>query len=188
MILEEKLSLVRTLLPPAFGVNSETLLALKVGSGIRIKDALYVVKRALTYQEVSKKGNLKYFKWREYELVNLRTFETQYLEVEKDDRLCFYMTDKKVPCGMLSDLPDGKPRKLYVEGMDDALYLDEVCHARFSDNAKPEEHEQVTMLDYESKSGEKLLGVEVWGEGNCEAYFYSELDLQDMEIFAHEND
>lgn len=185
MELREKIDLVRKIAAPASGVAKKTLLSLKVGSVLRLKgetSPLFMVDDIFDYTETNKHGDKKSFTWKEYSLVNLEDFTTRFLEIEDDDGLHAYLTGEKVPQGKLSEIPSAKTKSLRIGGKHDEFYLDEVCHAAFSNKNGDE---QVLMLDYETDSG-ILLGVEVWESGNCEAFIYSEVKTKDIEVIAHD--
>lgn len=188
MELSEKIDIIRKLPLPVSGLPRNALLALNVNDGIKIRGERFSVRKVLTYQEMSKKGKLKSFKWREYQLLNLTTFEDVFLEVEDDDGISAYLTEQKIQAGRI-DTPGIGPgsKQIEVVGFNETFYLDEVCFARFSDDAKPDETEDVVLLDYESEDGSVLLGVEVWGEDQNSAYTYRQIGIAEVEVFAHEN-
>jgi hypothetical protein len=186
MELRDKIQEVRRLLPPGNPVSKkEALKDLKLGSGIRISSSSYVVAAVYDYQEYSKKGNPKDFHWKEYRLVNLETFEDSFLEVEDDDGVSVYLTGEKVSVARFPDNEKPGDKKLHISGFGSAspFYLDEICHAKFSDGNS---EEKVISYDYEGDDEHTLIGVEVWEDGNMKAYTYSEINLSTVEVFAHE--
>lgn len=187
MELSEKIKLLRLAGDPVRGVEQKTLLTLNVGSVLEIKTTnthRFLVEEVYDYVETNKKGDLKSFAWREYMLRDLSDFSTCFLEVEDDDGLSVYLTTQKISQGRLSEIPDKTVKKLHVEGVDvGTLYLEETSTAVF--NKQGEEPEHVSLFDYESDSGE-MLGVEVWEDGNCFAFFYIEINLTDIGINAHD--
>jgi hypothetical protein len=186
MELRDKIQEVRKLLPPGNPVSKkEALKNLKVGSGVRIGVSSHVVAAVYDYQEYSKKGNPKDFYWKEYRLVNLETFEDNFLEVEDDDGVSVYLTGEKVSAGRFVDNEKPGDKKLHIKGFGVAspFYLDETCHAKFSDGNT---EEQVVSYDYEGDDERTLIGVEMWEDGNMKAYTYSEVDISKIEVFAHE--
>lgn len=185
MELKEKISLARKIAPPATGLPKSTLLNLDVGSVVRINtlsQPLHMVEQVFEYTETNKHGEKKKFKWKEYMLRDLVNFSVSFLEVEDDDELLAYLTGEKVSQGRLSETPHKKLKQLRIEGASTGtLYLEEFCHAVF-DGKRGEE--QVLMLDYESDKGD-MLGVEVWEGGNIEAFFYTEVNVKQIEVIAH---
>lgn len=188
MELREKISILRDIPAPTPGLSRDVLLSLSNGDALRINGQDYSVRECLTYQELNKKGELKKFTWREYQLINLATFEEVYLEVEDDDGLAAYLTVAKIPSGKLSaERFDKSTKELTVSGLSELFYLDDHCSARLTVNSGRQqgETEDVLLLDYESESGKTLLGVEVWEDGQCYAFTYKEVDLRNVEVLAH---
>jgi hypothetical protein len=184
MELAEKLDLVRGIAPAKTGLPKKSLLNLGVGSVIRaaaISQDLWMVERVYNYQETNQKGERKKYQWKEYMLRNLSDFSTRFFEVEDDDGLSAYITGDKVAQGKMSVAPNKSVKELSIRGVSDGpFYQEEFCSAVFDgDNGD----EYVTLLDYESDNG-KMLGVEIWEDGNCEAYFYEELKMKGIELIS----
>ncbi len=184
MELAEKLDLVRGIAPAQQGLPKKSLLNLGVGSVIRansFSQDMWMVERVYNYQETNQKGERKKYQWKEYMLRNLTDFSLRFLEVEDDDGLNAYITGDKVPQGKMSVSPDKSVKELSIRGISGGpFYQEEFCSAVF-DGDNGDEH--VLLLDYESDQG-KMLGVEIWEDGNREAYFYQELKVRDIELIS----
>lgn len=185
MELREKIQLIRKIAEPAKGLPKATLLALEVGSVVRLNKAnnrLLMVEEVYNYQETNKKGERKKFTWKEYMLRDLNDFSICFLEIEDDDGLHAYLTGEKIAQGRFDVTPSKKAKKLNVEGLNHGVfYLEETCHSVFA-GKNGDEH--VLTLDYETDSG-VMLGVEVWEDDNVEAYLYTEEKVNQIDIIAH---
>tara|TARA_Y100000310_G_scaffold111852_2_gene110250 strand:- start:1014 stop:1574 length:561 start_codon:yes stop_codon:yes gene_type:complete len=185
MELREKLDLLRGVKTPTKGVAKSVLLSLDVGSVVSHGGTPHIVKEVYDYVELKKGGKKGSFSWREYMLINLNNFETSFLEVEDDDGLSASLTIEKIPQGKLTPSPSWDLKSISIEGDKGSspFYMEEKSKAVFSSISS--EEEEVILLDFESDDG-KLLGVEVWENGNCEAFIYKEVPVNNLEVIAHD--
>lgn len=163
----KKFGLIRGLNPvPLKKRHSLSLLNVKIGSYLVVEGNIFKVEDKYTYKNKSES-------WDEFKLVNVMTLETRFMEIEEDDDIIVYLTQKEVK---MRDLPDTDD----IEDMSEresgeirlngkTFYYDDDYKAKFSRDGSDKEM-KVYFYDFEADDG-TLLTVEEW-EVNKEEYEY----------------
>lgn len=180
--MREKLDLLREIKAPVMSAPKKTLLSLNVGSVVNYKGTPHLVHEVYDYNELKKNSKKTSYSWREYMLINMDTFETSFMEVEDDDGLSASLTVEKIPQGKLTPTPAWDLKEIRVRDKAGLFFMEEKSKALFQSKSAEEE---VMLLDFENDNG-ALLGIEVWENGNCEAFIYKEIPIKDLEVIAHD--
>lgn len=147
---------------------------LKIGSFLRISGETFLIEDNYIY-------SYKSDSWKEFQLINLRTGELRYLEIEEDDVITACITTSKIerrnfPISMddveeISENEDG-----YVKINGETFYYEDDYKIKFKREGR-EKTEEAYLYEFETESG-KYLTIEEWNEGDDE-YSY--------EIFISQN-
>lgn len=136
----------------------KTIKDLKEGSFIKVNSLLCKVVAVFNY----KSGGDEWF---EYELFEIKTGRTFYIEYEEDDHVDMYITTKTIkqrdfPVSMdaIEDMSDEEEGSVIVDGM--TFYYEDDYKATFSRNGKSE---KLYMYEFENENGTKFLSIEEWG-------------------------
>lgn len=145
---------------------------------IQVRGQNFIVADVYLYSELNKKGKKTGFTWKEFQLVDPLTGQIVYLELEKDDELEAYITEKELAAREVQVSDDFSEAE--VNGQ--PFYLEEKCqveYQRLSDG----DVQRYTSYDFESESSD-LLSIEEWETG-LSAFSYREISLGSIKVRAN---
>lgn len=161
---------------------------LQKNSFIKINNNLYKIEDSYTY-------TYKNESWKEFQLLNLKTGEIKYIEIEEDDVIKAYFTEEKIKLNDLNvsadkieSIADNEKGSVSYKGI--VFEYEDDYKVIFKRDGK-DKTEKVYLYEFEStnkNSAYTYLTVEEWDEGDneysYEVFLSKEIPINNIEIIA----
>lgn len=175
----ERLERIRNIGVVDTKILSSRIEEVKKGSVIMIDQDTYFVDDL--YCNSYKKEN-----WNELQLFNLKTGETRYMEVSKDDRVELCLTEKTLKMSSLpvrildiEDMAEEEEGEFTFNGK--TFYYEDDYEFNFRRNGS-DKSEKVYLYEFESED-ETYLSIEDW-DGDLEVHISRDLSLSRVKILS----